>query len=182
MRYAKIFRYFGITAFLIAFIGIAISIAINPWFKLTSNALSDLGRVGLNNNYIFNYTLIISSIFAMFFSLYLANIFKSKIGFISLGVYLVAVAHLAMTGLFPEGTKPHGFVSYEFFALMTFSLLFFGVSFLTERRARTGSALVFLFLLSLLGSLLIKWPSVATLEIYNIIIYFAGTTLISATS
>lgn len=92
----------------------------------------------------------------------------------SVGVFLVAIIHLLLIGVFPEGTKPHGFVSYEFFALMTSSLLLIGVSLIIEKLSKYGVLFIILFLVSLGGSLLIAWPSIALLELYNIILYNIG--------
>jgi hypothetical membrane protein len=143
------------------------------------NALSDLGRVGLENNYVFNTGLILAALVALTYIPSLLDFFKSRIGFMSLGIFLIAILHLLLIGVFPEGTKPHGFVSYEFFALMTISLLFIGISLIAEGMSKYGASLLLLFILSLGGSLLIKWPSIALLELYNIALYNAGVAVLT---
>jgi hypothetical membrane protein len=143
------------------------------------NALSDLGRVGLENNYVFNTGLILAALVALTYIPSLLDFFKSRIGFMSLGIFLIAILHLLLIGVFPEGTKPHGFVSYEFFALMTISLLFIGISLIAEGMSKCGASLLLLFILSLGGSLLIKWPSIALLELYNIVLYNAGVAVLT---
>jgi hypothetical membrane protein len=143
------------------------------------NALSDLGRVGLENNYVFNTGLILAALVALTYIPSLLDFFKSRIGFMSLGIFLIAILHLLLIGVFPEGTKPHGFVSYEFFALMTISLLFIGISLIAEEMSKYGASLLLLFILSLGGSLLIKWPSIALLELYNIALYNAGVAVLT---
>ncbi|MEM2681223.1 MAG: DUF998 domain-containing protein [Zestosphaera sp.] len=170
----KYLRYSGLLSFIIAYVFILTSILVNPWFNLFKNALSDLGRLGLENNYIFNAGLILAALTALTYIPSLLNFFKSKIGYMSVGVFLVAIIHLLLIGVFPEGTKPHGFVSYEFFALMTSSLLLIGVSLIIEKLSKYGVLFIILFLVSLGGSLLIAWPSIALLELYNIILYNIG--------
>jgi len=175
---SKLLRYFGLLSFIVAFIGILISILLNPWFEITKNALSDLGRIGRSNSYIFNSTLIISSLFAIAYSIHLSKIAPGKLGCIGVGVYLVSSFSLMLIGLFPEGTYPHRYVSLEFFVLMTFSILLFGISFLRNGRRREGLYLITLFLVSAIGSFFISWPSVASLEIFNILCYFAAFIII----
>lgn len=167
----KYLRYNGLLAFIIAYVFILASISVNPWFDLFKNALSDLGRLGLENNYIFNTGLIVAALTALTYVPSLLNFFRSKIGYMSVGVFLVAIFHLLLIGIFPEGTKPHGFVSYEFFALMTLSLLLIGVSLIVEGSSKYGIIFITLFFISLGGSLLIAWPSIALLELYNIMLY-----------
>jgi len=166
-------------AFIIAYIFIFASILINPWFNVFENALSDLGRVGLENNYVFNTGLILAAITALTYIPSLLDFFKSRISFMSLGIFLIAILHLLLIGVFPEGTKPHGFVSYEFFALMTISLLFIGISLIAEGMSKYGAFFLLLFILSLSGSLLVKWPSIALLELYNIVLYNVGVAVLT---
>lgn len=170
----KYLRYNGLLAFVIAYVFILVSISVNPWFDLFKNALSDLGRLGLENSYIFNTGLIIAALTALTYVPSLLNFFRSKIGYMSVGVFLVAIFHLLLIGIFPEGTKPHGFVSYEFFGLMTLSLLLIGISLIVEKSSKYGIIFIALFLASLSGSSLIAWPSIALLELYNIVLYNAA--------
>lgn len=169
----KAFRYFGLLSFIVAFLGITISVYLNPWFDVTKNALSDLGRVGLETSFIFNSSLFISSILALLYAYHLLSAIPGKLGCIGIGVYVVGIFSLMAISIFPEGTKPHLFVSWEFFTLMIASLLVFGIS-LAKYRKIHGYFLIGLFFLSLLGSYFINWPSTATLEIYNLVCYFIG--------
>lgn len=170
----RLLKYFGLITFFTAFVGISIAIALNPWFDLTKNALSDLGRVGREYSYIFNYTLIFSSLFAIAYSFYIHRLVPNKLGCITTGIYIVGAFSLMAIGIFPEGTKLHGFVSYEFFILMSISLLLYGISLIQLRKTKDGVILVSLFVASALGSYFIRWPSVALLELFNIICYFFG--------
>lgn len=172
-------RYSGLLSFTIAYVFIIISVLINPWFDFFKNALSDLGRVSLENNYVFNTGLILAGLVALTYIPSLLNFFKSRIGYMSTGVFLVAILHLILIGVFPEDTSPHGFVSYEFFALMTISLFLVGVSLIVERLSRYGFIFIALFLLSLIGSLLIAWPSIAILELYNVVLYNVGIAILT---
>ncbi|MGB9830567.1 MAG: DUF998 domain-containing protein [Fervidicoccus fontis] len=173
-KWIRYFKYQGIIAFLIAFIGILIAVKLNPWFDVSKNALSDLGRIGLKYSSIFNITLIISSLFAISYIPYMLKLLSNKFGAFSVGVYTVGAFHLFLIGMFPEGTKFHWFVSLEFFILMSISLFLFSITMLTLKRKTSFFLFLILFLLSLLGSLFVRWPSTALLEIYNITIYFFG--------
>ncbi|MEO3993976.1 MAG: DUF998 domain-containing protein [Desulfurococcaceae archaeon TW002] len=172
-------RYSGLLSFMIAYVFIIISILINPWFSFFKNALSDLGRVDLENSYVFNMGLVLAGLISLTYIPSLLIFFRSRIGYMSTGVFLVAILHLILIGVFPEGTSPHGFVSYEFFALMTISLLLVGISLIVERLGKYGFIFIMLFLLSLIGSLFIAWPSVALLELYNIVLYNVGIAILT---
>lgn len=166
-------------AFVIAYVFIITSILINPWFNLFRNALSDLGRVGLENNYIFNMGLILAALVALTYIPSLLSFFKSRVGYMGVGVFLIAILHLLLIGVFPEGTRYHGFVSYEFFALMTLSLLLIGISLIIEKLIIHGLLLIVIFFMSISGSSLIEWPSIALLELYNIVLYNVGVGILT---
>ena len=150
---------------------IVISILSNPWFDVLKHALSDMGRVGLSTAWIFNGGLLITSLLALGYAYCLANIFSRKLGVAFLGIYIVAAVSLALIAIFPEGTDPHYYVSLQFFILMTFNLLLFGIALLLESRIRTATASISMFILSLVGSVAVKWPSIASIELYNVAIY-----------
>ncbi|MEM2020982.1 MAG: DUF998 domain-containing protein [Zestosphaera sp.] len=171
--------YSGLLSFAISYIFIAWSISVNPWFSLFRNALSDLGRVGLDTAYIFNSGLMLAALIAFTYLPCLLEFFNSRIGHMTVGVFLVAMFHLLLIGVFPEGTSPHGFVSYEFFVLMTVTMFLTGISLAVEGMLKYGFLLVLVFILSLLGSTIIKWPSVSLLELYNIFLYNIGVAVLT---
>ncbi len=171
--------YGGLLSFAVSYIFIAWSVSVNPWFSLFRNALSDLGRVGLDTAYIFNTGLVLAALISLTYLPCLLAFFNSRIGHMTVGVFLVAVFHLLLIGVFPEGTSPHGFVSYEFFVLMTVTMFLAGVSLIVEGVPKYGFLLVLIFVLSLLGSIIVKWPSIALLELYNIFLYNIGVAVLT---
>ncbi len=161
---------------------IVISILSNPWFDILKHALSDMGRVGLSTAWIFNGGLLVTSLLALGYTYCLANIFSRKLGVAFSGIYIVAAVSLALIAVFPEGTDPHYYVSLQFFILMTFNLLLFGIALLLEGRIRTAATSISMFILSLVGSVAVKWPSVASIELYNVAIYAGWFILIFSTT
>ncbi|MEM2752299.1 MAG: DUF998 domain-containing protein, partial [Sulfolobales archaeon] len=91
----------------------------------------------------------------------------------------IAGIFLALIGLFPSGTHPHVFVSTWFFIQMWMALVASTIDFLFKKQLIPGLTLLSLSIIGPLGALLIKWPSVALLEIYGIIIINAYVTVLT---
>ena len=170
-RLTRVACWLGLTVVALSFATIGFAIAANPWFNLFRNALSDMGRVGLETAYVFNIGLLITSFAGMGYAYCLANIFRRRISVFLAGIYFVAAVFLMLIALFPEGTSPHGVVSYEFFLFMDVVMLFYGVSLWAEGFRTRGLLSAVLTIIALAGSVLIDWPSVALVELYNIAIY-----------
>jgi hypothetical membrane protein len=60
MAWRGLIRYSGIIAVILAWVVIAVSISVNPWFVFTKNAFSDLGGPYATDPWIYNYGLIIT--------------------------------------------------------------------------------------------------------------------------
>ncbi|RLF16911.1 MAG: hypothetical protein DRJ66_02170 [Thermoprotei archaeon] len=147
---------------------IALAIHFNPWFILTKHALSDLGTSRALMPQIYNYGLMITAMFVILFSGYLAIKATNKVETFAAAYLSIAGMFLALIGIFPGGTKPHTFVSTWFFIQAQLSVLMKAIGVI--RKSRKYAILLFaLFLLAILGGLL-EWPSVAIEEIYEIIL------------
>jgi hypothetical membrane protein len=167
------FRYICITgplAVATGLITLAISALINPWFDLYRNAFSDLGRIGLQNSWVFNLGLLIASLLGIAYTFCLITSLKHPISHTAAGVYLIGVIHLMLIALFPEGTKPHWTVSFEFFTIMLFTYLAYSPALWLEGFKIPSMISLTLFIVGLSGSALIHWPSTAMLELFNIIL------------
>jgi hypothetical membrane protein len=157
----KLYALCGIFSPLIAGISIITAIYIHD-FQFTGNALSDMGRVGLEKNYIFNGGLILSGIVGLIFGLYLfTNLVKNEK--IPGGVFIDAAFLLICIGLFPEGTKPHFIVSVGFFLLALIAILGMGILFL-KRKGNLGVFSIGGALLAVLGAFVPRWEGVAIPE------------------
>ena len=168
--YMSIFRYFGIIASIIAWIVIEICIILNPWFVFTRDAFSDLGGSGAYMPWIYNYGLIITGIFILFYSTYLILNSRNKLETVGSSFLFIAGLFLILIGVFPSGTRPHTFVSLWFFIQADLSILTWGIGLIIRRRIRLGG---FIVLMGLLGSaigFLVNWPSAATAEAFGIVI------------
>ncbi len=149
------------------------SINQNPWFSFWKNALSDLGGGSANAPWIYNLGLVVTSMFVALFSAYLIFIAHSKIQTVG-GAYIsISAIFLALIGIFHEGRYPHVFVSTYFFIQFFLGALVYGIG----SRDTLGIGAVFLFILAVVGAL-VKWPSTAILEAYEIILVMVFTLLV----
>ncbi len=129
------YKYAGILSPLTAFVSIVLAILTHPWFSFQNNAISDLGRIGLEGNYILNYGLILSGLFGLFFAYGLVKLQKRRLGKIGSYVFGLGIFSLFLIGVFPEGTPSHFYVSLGFFLLSSFGMLLNG---LDDLRAKRG--------------------------------------------
>ena len=167
-------KYSGIAGGVIYWLFTFWAISRNKWFSFFEHALSDLGTAEANAPWIYNYGLMISSIFVMFFAVYLVLTSQTKLQTVG-GAYIsVAAVFLALIGIYPGGTRPHVFVSTYFFVQFFLGMLLYGLG--SEKRLRNIS--LFIFILAVVGSL-INWPSVALIETYEIVLIMAFALLIA---
>lgn len=169
-RVKRVWRACGIGAAALAWFVILLSASRNPWFDLFKHALSDLGGPGAYDPWIYNVGLLATGIVVSIYALYLAYASTGKISLYASAFIFIAGIFLALIGVFPSGTRPHTFVSSWFFVQMWMAILVSSVDFLAKRRLLPGTVLLTISIVGPLGALLIKWPSVALLEIYGIIL------------
>jgi hypothetical membrane protein len=161
-------KYSGIMASIIFWAFTLISISINRWFDFYRDAFSDLGGPRANNAWIYNMGLIISSVFLELMSIHMIYLSRSRVGVVA-GSYLsIAGMFLALIAVYPAGTRPHVFISTWFFIQAFLAVLLYGISRLRDDMIFSASILI-LFTLALLGPIL-RWPSAASLETYEIIL------------
>ncbi|WP_243676060.1 DUF998 domain-containing protein [Vulcanisaeta distributa] len=120
--------YTGIIAAVLAWLFIAISISVNPWFIFTKNAFSDLGGpYATDPPWIYNYGLIITSVFVDLYSINLLLVSRNKVEDFASAFVFIAGLFLALIGIYHEGgTRPHVFVSTWFFTQMDMALITWG--------------------------------------------------------
>ncbi|WP_206205984.1 DUF998 domain-containing protein [Thermococcus sp. JdF3] len=172
----KVLRYAGIAGGIVYWLFVAWSIGRNPWFSFFDNALSDLGDPSkASSPWIYNYGLMVTAIFVLWFSLYLILAAENKIQTVG-GAYIsISAIFLALIGIFHGGTRPHVFVSTYFFVQFFLGMLIYGAG-TKGRLIRHGSALLFAF--ALLGTF-IDWPSAALIETYEIALIMVFSLLIA---
>ncbi len=118
----------GIFAPIVALTGIGTAILINrSWWRLTDNAISDLGKLGLPHNWVLNVSLVVSAIMAIYYAVGLVGEVSNTVEKLGVGVLIVGLAFLALIGLFPEGTSPHYYVSWGFFVFSSLGFLITGI-------------------------------------------------------
>jgi len=138
MRYSmRYITYSGIIGPLIAFVGIALAIFVNrDWWSLTNNAISDLGHINREYNYILNISLMLSATVTFPSIIYYAKSALENRKFVLLSgliLFAMAIVGLFLIGVFPEGSSLHGKVSYFFFYGGTFSMLIIGIGLGVEK-------------------------------------------------
>ncbi|ASJ02376.1 hypothetical protein A3L09_03470 [Thermococcus profundus] len=118
----------GLVAPLVAYSGILTAIYVNrSWWKLTDNAISDLGKVGLSNKWLLNVPLVVTAALAIYYAAGLLETARNSIEKAGTGMLIAGFAFLALIGIFPEGTSPHYYVSWCFFLTAGFGFLIAGV-------------------------------------------------------
>ncbi len=170
MRVRSILRYTGITAAILAWIVIAVSISVNPWFIFVKNAFSDLGGPRATDPWIYNYGLIVTSVFVDLYSINLLLISRNKVESFASAFVFVAGLFLALIGIYHAGTRPHVFVSTWFFTQMDISLITWGLGSLMAKDKGLGLFSLLLGVLSPIPAIMVPWPSAATEEAYGIVV------------
>lgn len=169
----SLWRFVGVIAIALAWIIIAISSALNPWFSISKHALSDLGGPKAENPWIYNYGLIVVGVLTCTYSLYLGYKAKEIAHIYASAFIFIAGIFLALIGVFPSSTRPHTFVSTWFFVQMWMAMMASAIGFVRSEKALGTALLTLTIVAPLVASLVeasIGWPSVAILEIYGIII------------
>ncbi|MGB9630999.1 MAG: DUF998 domain-containing protein [Candidatus Methanodesulfokora sp.] len=157
----------GLLASILAWVVIFLSIHYNPWFSLTKNAFSDLGGPNANMPWIFNYGLVITGIISFIFSICIVYESRCKLECVAGAFMLIASIFLMLIGIFPEGTRHHTFVSLWFFVQADMAIITWGIS---SIRKIEGVLSLVAGLFGPLIAVFVRWPSVATLEAFGIII------------
>jgi len=169
MNYLKTLSYscfFGILSFLLT---VLLSIYYNPWFNFFKHAFSDLGSLSANMPWIYNYGLIVTSIFVLLYSVYIIAISKNKLETISGAFFFISGIFLALIGIFYAETRPHTFVSTYFFIQSDFSIIAWSLG-VIKRKITLGFFMLFIALISPMFAILLPWPSVAIQEAFGITI------------
>ena len=100
--------------------GLALSIAHNPWFSFTDNALSDMGSVRNPVNYYFNWFVIILALIGFIASL---GAFRSGLSYLM----PFAMISLFFVGVFPEEYPPHAPAAVLFYVLALADIALVGI-------------------------------------------------------
>lgn len=180
-RVARVaWRLSGAAAAAVALAAIVLAIHCNPWFDLFKHALSDLGGPRASDPWIYNYGLVAAGALASIYALYLASASSTKASTYASAFVFVAGLFLAMIGVFPSGTRPHTFVSAWFFVQMWMAMVASAADFLLRGARGRGGVLLAASLLGPLGAVIIKWPSVALVEVYGVSIVGLYVALLTA--
>lgn len=163
-------RYMGLAAAVLAWIVIAVSISVNPWFDLFEHALSDLGGPQASSPWIYNLGLIAVALVVLIYSIYLVYVSTNKMEVVGSAFLVIAAIFLALIGVFPAGTRPHTFVSTWFFIQMDLAIACWGIGLVLRGVIRVGYLFITLALVSPILALAIDWPSIAVQEIFGILI------------
>ena len=169
---------FGLLAIAFAWITIFLAISLNPWFRVNSNALSDLGGGNFQNNghpspsypFVYNYGLIITGILIGLFSISMLHKIENKIEIAGFSFFIIGGLFLSLIGIYHEGTYPHDFVSIWFFIISSISFFVIGIGYLSQKYYKFGALLTGINLLSWIAYVVIPWQSVAEDEIFGVLV------------
>jgi hypothetical membrane protein len=170
-------KYFGLLAAASAWIVILVSVLVNPWFNFFSNAFSDLGGPKAADPWLYNDGLVAVAVLVLIYCTHLVSASKNKLETMGSAFAVVAAIFLVMIGIYHEGTYPHVFVSTWFFIQFGIAITAWGIGLLKRGWARLGAANLILISISAAVSVVVKWPSTATLEAWGIVSIDAWTML-----
>ena len=180
MRPRRLLCLSGPAAMLLAWTVIGVSWSLNPWFRFTRDAFSDLGGEEACCSWLYNYGLIATGLLLMAYGACLYISAHSKLGAAGASHLFLAGVFLALIGVFPAGTRPHTFVSSWFFLQTYAAYTVLGIA-LWGEGSWVGKPVVALSLMALpvavLVELVVGWPSAAVLEAYGIAVIDAYTAL-----
>ncbi len=164
-------RYLGGSVVGVPWVLFALCYALNPWFVVTRDALSDFGGPPAGAvAWVYNVGLVLIAVIIGLFSLGLVVTSRDKVQVCGGAFWFVAGLFLALIGIFHEGTYPHDFVSTWFFIQVALAIGTMGVGSFLTRDSMGGTVSIACAALMPLGDLLVAWPSAATVEIYEILI------------
>lgn len=128
----------GVTAPIIAFTFILISIASYPSFSWTDNALSDLGIIAGITGPVFNFGLYLSGFLVLQFAVFgLFNHLESWVGRIGAVTFAATAVALIGIGFAPENVVPYHYLfSVAFFVLLPISLFIITAAFAFKRKTK----------------------------------------------
>ncbi|WP_393971908.1 DUF998 domain-containing protein [Oxyplasma meridianum] len=168
--------YIGIAAMTAAWLTIFLAAALNPWFRFTGNALSDLGGGNLSMNghpaptdpFVYNVGLMIAGVLIALFSVSVILRSRNSVEIIGASYFMISGLFLALIGIYHEGTYPHDFVSIWFFILSSISYVAIAISFIIGKFRITGIILSLLLVLSWIAFAVVPWGSVAEDEMFGV--------------
>ncbi|WP_430515208.1 DUF998 domain-containing protein [Pyrococcus woesei] len=118
----------GVIGPIIAYLGILSAIYVQrSWWRLTENAISDLGKIGLQYNWLLNVPLVITAALLIYYGIGLLSHLTTKIERIGGVIFILGIVFLALIGIFPEGMSPHYYVSWAFFITTSIGMLITGI-------------------------------------------------------
>lgn len=148
----RLWTHAGVAGAAVAFGAIAVAAALAPWFSLTGDALSDLGRRSARSAPVFNGGLVVAGVLGAAFVGRLATVERGRVRRLGQVVLLVAMVALAGIGLVPLG-HPSGLhtpVSVTFFVALTYGLALDGTASVLDGH-RVGLGFVWLALTNATG-------------------------------
>ncbi len=168
-------EYIIISGATIFYILLAIAIYLHPGFDLFSpgQSLSDLGKLGQSNNYIFNSAIIIAgSIFMLGTYAYYIKVGDDTYKKIALWVFFVALIMYINIGIFPKGTPYHNFFAKSFFLISSIAILIWAFSECSTGSKILAGSIILLTIISYLFGYYYEIVGFAFAEL------FAGTVII----
>jgi hypothetical membrane protein len=150
----------GVVGLAVSTLGIAVAIALAPWFSPTSNALSDLGEIGRRSAPAFNYGLIAGGVLGVGFAARLVTHASGTIERSGVALLAAALASMALIGVFPIPHPNHLAVSVAFFSLFTYALFVLGSAEVLAGGVRAGLGAIWLGIAHVTGW--VVWTAAGT--------------------
>jgi len=152
-RLRTLSAYAGVAAAAVAFLSIGVAAALSPWFSLTGNALSDLGRRPRRLSPVFNAGLTVGGALGAVFVARIALDERDVASRLGQVLLCGAMLSLSVVGLVPAGDPSglHGPAAVAFFVLLTYGLAVDGTATVLAGRGRDGLIYLWLALANVTG-------------------------------
>jgi Predicted membrane protein len=143
---SRVTAYAGVAGAAVAFGAIAVAVALAPWFSVTGDALSDLGRRSARSAPVFNGGLVVAGTLGVTFVARLTTTETGRVRRLGQVVLFGAMAALAGIGLVPvdHPSGLHTPVSVTFFVALTYGLALDGTASVLVGRRHVGLGTVWL--------------------------------------
>ncbi len=167
----KKLNYFLGALIIVPWILFLICYVLNPKWLLTRDALSSFGDPSFSQYpWVYNVGLGIIAVLIFFMSIGIVALANNKIHVFGGAFWFVAGMFLALIGYYHGGTYPHNFVSTWFFIQAAFAIYIMGLGAYVSKDFKSAIVSIALVILMALGSIFVRFPSAATIEIFEIVL------------
>lgn len=172
----------GVAGSLVGFAAVLLAALLSPRFSWTADAVSQLGAPGAAVPWVLNGGLVASGLVSLPFARAVWRDGAHPVQRLGAAAFALAMASLALVGLFPVGTDAHAPAAIAYFGLATVTLWVHGTGTVLAGAPRRGLAAIWLGIVHVLSW--VAWaaglrpgPGLAVPEMVGSVLFFAWVLL-----